>query len=238
MKNALALRQSLRKLAVIGLLLSMSACARKQVTRAEWLQMSAHTFKNTTVEDVLQTGEKLLELCDGTDVTFAHSPTRMTADRSYMVYAVLAVSFGHYIFDFSATQQGEDVVTQLLISESVQAYSGMAPAAGGMVQGSPLSDRAAYDLFYSRAESLLHGSPWMTCSVAKDRFGTAAVYALCLNADDDVPPGVSLARLNRAKGQECDKDDDCTDGLTCTGVGRLDKLQRGPGPGACAATSR
>ena len=215
MKNALALRQSLRKLAVIGLLLSMSACARKQVTRAEWLQMSAHTFKNTTVEDVLQTGEKLLELCDGTDVTFAHSPTRMTADRSYMVYAVLAVSFGHYIFDFSATQQGEDVVTQLLISESVQAYSGMAPAAGGMVQGSPLSDRAAYDLFYSRAESLLHGSPWMTCDVARYRYGQQATDSLCLNADDDIPDGVALVPSEKKAGATCWKSRDCASGFRC-----------------------
>ena len=199
---------ALRKTAAVVACLVFSACAKKQVTRAEWLQMSSHTFKDTNVEEVMLTGEKVLQLCDGSDVKFSHAPNRMIGDRYYLIYAVLAASFGHYIFDLSATQKGNDVVAQLLISESQQGVTGVPVVGGagvapmtGPVQGNPISDRAAYDLLFSRMDSLLYDKPWMACGVARARFGWGPVESLCLNADDDIPPGVRVLRLDKKKAR-------------------------------------
>lgn len=189
--------------------LSSCATSRKQLTREEWLVMTSHTFKNTTVNDVLITAEKVLRLSDSDkDVKIYHLPNKMVGTRYYFIYAVLAAASGHYNFDVTAVQKGPDVEAQLLIGNTEQAIMPMMTqtpgvqggwhGAGATVTTSPVAigtpedHPELYRLFFSRMESLFYKKDWLTCEKVREdiyeKGGSTSVYsALCLNADDNKP---------------------------------------------------
>jgi hypothetical protein len=155
-----------------------------------------------------------------------------------MIYAVLAISTGTYIFDLSATQQGSDVTTELGISETTQGITptptvgqggvGMT-ASAGLVAGTPVQFRESYDLFYDRVEALLGSKTWLTCGEVRE--GTSDRYydALCLLADDKIPENVRLsarteqylAKVKQRQDEErrarhpCQSDAQCVEGGIC-----------------------
>jgi len=57
---------------VVSVLLAACATPPPQHTREEWLNMTQHTFKDTTVDKVLEAGEKVLRLADPSDVNVRH----------------------------------------------------------------------------------------------------------------------------------------------------------------------
>ena len=188
-------------------LLLVSCATRPQLTRQDWLRMTQHTFKDTTVDEVLETSEQVLRLADPSDVRIYHLPNKMVGSRHYLIYAVIAASFGHYNFDMSARQKGADVITELYIGSSAQAVSPtatMTPGVKGGWQGiggtattgpvnigTPIEDKEAYLLYFMRMESLLYGKPWISCEQAKEKtfpgVPSRALEPLCLLADDNSP---------------------------------------------------
>ena len=162
----------------------LAGCAtpKKNLTREEWLTMTTHTFKDTTVDEVLKAAEKVVVLSDApNDISFQHYPTRMTAQRKWMYFAVIADAFGTYSFDVSTTQQDGNVIAQLYIGETTQimgafpTYTPGVQSGGGMgVTGSampvnvgvPIENPEAYNFFYGRLESLLYSKEWITCQQA------------------------------------------------------------------------
>ncbi len=187
--------------ATVALLLSGCAAPR-HITRAEWLQMSTHTFSGTTVEEVLTAGEKVMLACDGSDFSIQHAPDRVVGERRYLVYLVLAASMGRFVFDFSATQHGDDVVTHLNLTHSAQGITPtptVGPGGAGMtagtgpVSGAAISNAGTYELFHARVEAVLKSLPWMTCAEAYARDGDSH-DSLCLNAADEVPEGLTLSK--------------------------------------------
>lgn len=159
------------------------ATPRKSLTREEWLNMTNHTFKDTTVNEALNTAEKVLTLSDAPDdVKFQHFPNRMTGSRKYFIYGFVVITSGSYNFDIAAEQQGSDVITQLYIGSTTQAvgpaptytpgvqggWGGMGATATSMPGnvGVPEENPEAYNQFYSRMESLLNAKEWLTCEQA------------------------------------------------------------------------
>jgi hypothetical protein len=192
---------------LVCILLAGCAAKRPDLTREQWLDMTSHTFKNTTVNDVLSSGEKVLRLSDPSDVSVYHVPNKMIGSRKYTVYAVLTAAFGNYNFDLTATQNGTDVETHLLIGHSAQSVMPMmtytpgtqSSGIGGTAStgianvGAPMDWREQYDLFFSRIESIIYTKPWITCSEATDNKPTVALESLCLFADDNIPEGIQLS---------------------------------------------
>jgi hypothetical protein len=222
-----------------ALCVSALGCAHnRKVTRQEWISMSSRTFKNTTVDAVLTSAEKVLTLDDPSDVEVFHTKNRMVGTRRYFIYAVLAASAGHYAFDVTATQQGADVLAELLISDSNQpitpsATAGPGPmqftASAGLVTGTPVQFREAYDLFFDRMAALAGTAAWRSCVEARDGTANDFTDALCLLADDKIPANVRLspktaehvAKLKARKEAEdrirlpCNSSDDCVNGGIC-----------------------
>ena len=175
------------------------------ITREEWLNMSSHVFPKTTVNDVLTNAEKVMRTSDPSDVRVYHQQDKMVATRRYFIYAVFAAVGGNFIFDLTAKQQGDDVATQLLISNSLQPITPMitagqggigGTAGAGMVSGSQIPWRESYDLFYGRLESLLYNKPWVTCDAFRKDTKSVYTESLCMLADDNIPDGVKLSELS------------------------------------------
>lgn len=203
----------------IALLTLLSGCVTvPKPTREEWLGITSHTFKNTTVDNVLKAGDKVLRLDDPGDVSVYHLQDKMVGSRKYLLYMVFAAAFGNYNFDLSAKQQGNDVVAQLMIGHSMQPVvptvtytpstngSGIgAGAAAGINIGDPIPWRESYDLFFSRIESLLHNTTWLTCEEAKINKQSVAFESMCLLADDNIPDGAVLSDYTKNKLAEEDR---------------------------------
>lgn len=195
-------------IAAISVLLTACATPPPQLTRQEWLDMPQRTFKDTTVDKVLETSEKVLRLADPSDVQIHHLPNKMVGSRKYLIYAVLAASFGSYNFDVTAVQKDTDVITQLYVGSSAQSIIptatmtpgvqggwggvGATASTGPVNVGAPFSDKEVYSLFFMRMESLLYNKPWITCEHAKNAIFKNApgrvFEPLCLLADDNEPP--------------------------------------------------
>lgn len=176
--------------------IALTGCAQRQVSREEWLSMTTRTFPNTTIETVLKTGDKVLQLSDQSDVTVAHGDNKIVGFRRFMIYAVLSATVGRYEFDLQATQKGHDVETKLEITRSFA-------AAFGPEMKDPWRWREAHDLFYGRIEALLYGKHWQTCSEAEDKSETSwFLEPLCLLADDKIPAsGVQLSDYAKSELQ-------------------------------------
>lgn len=183
-------------------------CMPKKVelTREQWLDMTSHKFENTTVNEVLKAGEKVLRTADPSDVSVYHLPNKMVGNRKYLVYAVFAAAFGSFNFDLSAVQNGNNVDAQLLIGHSSQpiiptmAYTpgtggglGVTAAPGMVNIGTPLDRREQYDLFYNRMESLIYNKTWVNCKEAEENKSSTALESMCMLADDNTPDGVKLS---------------------------------------------
>ena len=200
-----------RVLAIIFIASALTGCISvPKPTREQWLDMTSHTFKSTTVDDVLKSGDKVLNLDDPDDVTIYHQQDRVVGSRKYLLYMVFAAAFGNYNFDLSAKQQGDDVVAQLMIGHSTQPViptvtytpgtnsSGIgAGASTGISIGSPIPWRESYDLFFSRVESLLHKTIWVTCEEAKIDKSSVAYESMCLMADDNIPEGAKRSEVSK-----------------------------------------
>lgn len=187
----------------------LSACSQKRpnLTREQWIDMTSHTFKNTTVNEVLKTGEKVLQLSDPDDIKIYHLQNKLVGSRKYLVYMVIAADMGSYNFDLSAIQKGPDVETQLLIGHSNQpilpaiTYTpgnqgngiGGTAAPGVANVGNPMDWREQYDLFFSRIDALLYNKPWIICDEIRENKPVTAVESLCYLADDRIPDGVKLS---------------------------------------------
>ena len=158
--------------------------------------MTTRTFTGTTVETVLKTGDKVLQLADPSDVTVSHRDQGIVGYRRFMIYAVLSATMGRYEFDLQATQKGQDVETKLEITRSFSAVF-------GPEMKDPWKWREAHDLFYNRMEALLYGKQWLTCSEAEDKADSGwFLEPLCLLADDKIPAsGVKLSDYAKAELQ-------------------------------------
>ena len=196
------MKQIALMLLVIVSLTGCTGLRSPDITREEWLNMSSHVFPKTTVNDVLVNAEKVMRNDDPSDVTVYHQQDKMVATRKYFIYAVVAAMGGNFIFDLTAKQQGDDVVTQLLISCSHQPITPMitagqggigGTAGAGMVSGSQIPWRESYDLFYGRLEALLYNKPWVTCDAFRENTKNVYTESLCLMADDNIPNGVKLS---------------------------------------------
>ncbi len=185
----------------IGIILIMvvvlAGCSQRQVNREEWLSMTSHTFPNTTVDNVLKAGDRVLQLSDISDVTVSHSQEKFTAYRKFMIYAVFSATFGRYEFEMQAKQLGPNVETKL---EMVRAFSN--------VFGPEIKQqwkwREAHDLYFSRMEALLYNKKWETCSEAENKAESGwFLEPLCMLVDDNVPEnGVQLSLSGQEKLKE------------------------------------
>ena len=194
-------------LLLLFLVIVLDGCVtRPELTRQQWLEMTSHTFKNTTVHDVLEAGDKVLKLADSSDVTVHHLQDKMVGSRRYNFYAVFAAVFGSFNFDLTAKQEGSDVITYLLIGHSSQpiiptaTYTPGTTASGigvgaspGIVIGAPIPFSEPYSLFFSRIEALLFGATWMTCAETKIDKPTGTLDSMCFLADDTIPEGASIS---------------------------------------------
>jgi len=195
-----------KRLLAVLLILCFCGCApvKPNLTRADWLNMSTHTFKKTNVNDVLTLGERVLLLADPSDVQTYHLQNKMVGSRRYLVYMVIAASFGSYNFDLTAIQKGEDVESTLFIGHSAQPVMPMvtggeggigATAGAGIANiGSPIPHKDTYQLFFSRIESMLNGSEWKTCDEVRENTKNMYSEALCTLADDNIPEGAKLSK--------------------------------------------
>ena len=181
---------------------------KPDLTREQWLDMTSHTFKNTTVNKVLSAGEKVLRLADPSDVTIYHLKDKMVGNRKYLIYMVFAAEVGSYNFDLTANQIGTDVEAHLLIGHSSQPIMATMTSTPG-VQGGGLGATASagiasigvpvewpdpYKLFFSRVETLLYSWPWWEiCDDDSSDSNTRSTEALCFYADDNIPEGVKLS---------------------------------------------
>lgn len=192
-------------LCFVSVVICSCATPRPQLTRQQWLDMTQHTFKDTTVDKVLEASEKVLRLADPSDVTIFHFPNKMVGSREYFIYMIFTAVFGSWNFDITATQQGNDVLAQLYIGRSEQlvmpamtytpGVQGGMQGAGVSAQtapvniGTPVKGEAAYKLFFKRIESLLYKTPWISCAKAKELFTEKipSLEVLCAYADDNEP---------------------------------------------------
>lgn len=185
----------MRYVLAIAAIMVLSGCAvNREVSREDWLNMTSHTFKNTSVDSVLKAADKVMHLSDPSDVTVSHTPDSMLGYRKFMIYAVFSATFGRYEFALHAKQNGPDVETRLDITNGTTAVFGPEIR-------TQWKYREPYDLYYSRIGAILYGDMWVTCETAEAKAEQGWILEpMCLLASDDIPiSGVQLTAKDQEK---------------------------------------
>ena len=188
---------------VLGIGFLFQSCVPKRsMTRQEWLTITTRYYKNVTVDEALNSAEKLFRLADGDDFIFSHTSNELRASRQWIVYVVLAVVFGTDHWSIRATRAtgGVEMNIQVATQGSSPApfFSGpnlemtgtvSMPMGAASIQGSAL-----YDLFWARMDYLLgKKKEWADCDEAERRKNIKLTWgdlsALCnpFNIKDNMP---------------------------------------------------
>jgi hypothetical protein len=181
--------------------IALAGCATvPQMTREEALAVTSRVYPGITVTQSLEAAERVLQLADGADFSFAHQPNGFVGMRRWLTYFVLGAVHGTDHWQVTAEQVGPDVRLRVFVSTSSQDITPMAvtpavwvpmtmPANAKMVAGT-----AIYDVFFARVDYLLGIRPaWMSCKEADGRVSagraTGDNSALCngFNMADATP---------------------------------------------------
>jgi len=188
---------------VVGMGFLLQSCVPKRsMTRQEWLTITTRYYRNVTVDEALNSAEKLFRLADGDDFTFSHTSNELRASRQWIVYVVIAVVFGTDHWSIRATQASDGVEMNIQVSSGGSSpapfFSGpnldmtgtvSMPIGTESIQGSAL-----YDLFWARMDYFLgKKKEWPDCDEANRRKTAKLTWgdlsALCnpFNIKDNMP---------------------------------------------------
>jgi hypothetical protein len=181
----------------------LSACvaAPRVESHAQWLAEATRTYADESAPRVIAAAEAVLRHADPGDTTFEYRAGGFTAERRFLVYAVLAAAEGEDRWTFNASQNGRGARAGVALVERARVHG-----TGGARQVRANEQRiGTFRLFYARIDYLLGRRPdWVTCRDAPQKLGlppeapgTGALCGLTLQGRD-APPPAPLPRGARA----------------------------------------
>lgn len=184
--------------------LALSGCVSLPTpqSRSEWNEVHSRTYSGKSVEQVLDSAEKVLRAADK-DFTFDYPDGKLVASRRWSMYMVLAAAAGTDYWDIttSPVPEGTKVTVQVnrasgaMYASPVVGGAGGATVASSNLPGQPLQWRPVYDLFWNRMDYMLKDGTWVSCTdfkKGKPQAQKAGLDALCSMTTDDGPaPTVS-----------------------------------------------
>ncbi|MES2770274.1 MAG: hypothetical protein V4596_14120 [Bdellovibrionota bacterium] len=209
----------MNRIVFLILILLLSSCAHRNMTREEWLEVGQRTYSNTTKEQLIKNAEKILVLADGDDFKFIHKPNGFVASRSWLIYLVISATMGTDHWNFEVQEKDGKLIATVNASQTAGSVTGYAVnnQAGTVTtptMGTPIQGTAIYDTFWNRLD-YLQGlkNDWMDCKRAnrkikdKETWGNIEPLCLSINVKDDLPNDLSDIEVDRIFKQTSLDDD-------------------------------
>jgi hypothetical protein len=179
---------------VLGVMLALGACvaAPKVESHAEWLAQATRTYANESAPRVIAAAEAVLRHADPGDVTFEYRVGGFTAERRFLVYAVLAAAEGEDRWTFNAGRNGTGVRASVALVERARVHG----TGGARQVRANVQQIGTFRLLYARIDYLLgRRADWVTCREAPQKLGlppeapgTGGLCGLTLQGRDAPPP--------------------------------------------------
>jgi hypothetical protein len=184
--------------------LPLAACmpAPKVESHAEWLAEATRAYPGERPERVISAAEAVLRHADPGDLAFDYRVGGFTAERKFLVYAVLAAAEGEDRWTFNASGAGDGAKANVALVERARVHG----AGGARQVRSNRQQIGTFRLFYARIDYLLGRRPdWVACREAPAKLalppeapGTEGLCGLTLQGRD-APPPAPLRREGPAK---------------------------------------
>jgi len=173
---------------------SLAGCVRAQKveSHAEWLAEATRAYGGETQERVIAAAERVLRHADPGDVAFDYGLGGFTADRKFLVYAVLAAAEGEDRWTFRAAETRDGVRASVGLVERARVH-GAGPARTVRAKSQVVG---TYRLFYARLDYVLgRRADWVSCQAAPQALGldagspgTGPLCGLTVQGRDAPPP--------------------------------------------------
>jgi hypothetical protein len=155
----------MRALALLVLIVSLTACARPERTtsHADWMREATRVWPSESKARVIAAAEAVVKHSDPRDIQLEYSKQGFVARRKFFIYAVLATADGEDRWTFHASENSEGASASVRVIQRGTAQSGR------------FSERfrenqvyvGSFRLFYARIEYLLgRREDWIRCSEA------------------------------------------------------------------------
>ena len=166
----------MRLFTVIAILLLLSGCAQKQLSRDESLAVNARseqarvrTYSGIPKEKIIAACEKALKASDSKYEIVRHTEDGFYAKRRWMMYVILAAASGEHHWKLSVIEQGDNSIAELKgwMGEGVS----MAPfpiSSAGANETNIFIAPSLYNLLFARIDYFLGlRKDWLTCDAAQ-----------------------------------------------------------------------
>jgi hypothetical protein len=197
-----------------GLALGLAACVStpKVENHGQWLEEATRSYAREAPERVIAAAEAVLRHADPGDLAFEYRIGGFTAQRKFLVYAVLAAAQGEDRWTFNAFKASGGARASVSMTERAQVHG-----AGGTTRvRTNLDQIGTFRLFYARIDYLLGRRPdWVACHEASaklglpaDQPGTQGLCGVTLQGRA-APPPKPIGRIASAgPAPEAEDDDD------------------------------